>query len=149
MASGPVSPLAATFHKLGRVRRDRILGRDGAEHTLTILENAGAVYVVPRTRDGKALMLQQYRQSIDAWGCELPAGGLFDHTGDSQDLAAKELREEAARDSLPVRTHRTLLRQHPDHQLAVRDLPRSRHHHRRAAMGSTGWAEPGNALDSS
>lgn len=82
-------------YKLGRIRRDRILGRDGAEHTQTTLENAGAVYVVPLTSDGRILLLRQYRQTVSAWGWELPAGALFDHDGDPKDLAAKELREEA------------------------------------------------------
>lgn len=105
-------------YKLGRIRRDRILGRDGQEHTHTILENAGAVYVIPLTCDGNILLLRQFRQSLGAWGWELPAGSRFDHHGDLHDLAAKELREEAGataariehigffHDSVPITTSR-------------------------------------------
>ncbi|MEV6096205.1 NUDIX hydrolase [Nocardia sp. NPDC051981] len=105
-------------YKLGRIRRDHIRGRDGSPHTLTILENAGAVYVIPLTTDGTILLLRQYRQSRQQWGWELPAGARFDHDGDLRDLAAKELSEEAGatadqfeylgyfHDSVPITTSR-------------------------------------------
>ncbi|MBF6370356.1 NUDIX hydrolase [Nocardia puris] len=82
-------------YKLGRIRRDRILGRDGAEHTHTIIENVGAVYVIPLTHDGNIVLLQQYRQSLQQWMWELPAGSRHDHTGPLAELAAQELLQEA------------------------------------------------------
>ncbi|WP_373280904.1 NUDIX domain-containing protein [Nocardia carnea] len=60
-----------------------------------MLETAAAVYVVPLTTDHQILMLRQYRQTLCQWGWELPAGSMFDHTGDPEDLAAQGLREEA------------------------------------------------------
>ncbi|WP_280423140.1 NUDIX hydrolase [Nocardia carnea] len=105
-------------YKLGRIRRDTVCGRDGGHHTLTVLETAPAVYVVPVTTDHQILMLRQYRQTLCRWGWELPAGSMFDHIGDPEELAAQELREEAGasasrfehvghfHDSIPITTSR-------------------------------------------
>jgi ADP-ribose pyrophosphatase len=105
-------------YKLGRIRRDTVRGRDGGHHTLTVLETAPAVYVVPITTDYKILILRQYRQTLCRWDWELPAGSRFDHTGDPIELAARELQEEAGatasrfehighfHDSIPITTSR-------------------------------------------
>jgi ADP-ribose pyrophosphatase len=59
------------------------------------LERAGAVVVVPVTRDSQIVTLRQYRYPIDDWCVEVPAGGTHD-VGDAslEDVVRKELREE-------------------------------------------------------
>ncbi|MEV0637671.1 NUDIX hydrolase [Streptomyces sp. NPDC050619] len=81
-------------YRLGRVRRDRLRISGNTERTISVIENLGAVYVVPVTEEGDIVLIQQYRYAVDEWVWEIPAGGLFDHEGDPADLAVQELREE-------------------------------------------------------
>lgn len=54
----------------------------------------GAAAVVPITKDGKILMVKQYRNAIDRFTIEIPAGGLDSVEEPMQDCAARELEEE-------------------------------------------------------
>jgi ADP-ribose pyrophosphatase len=54
----------------------------------------GAAAVVPITEDGKILMVKQYRNAIDRFTIEIPAGGLDSVEEPMQDCAARELEEE-------------------------------------------------------
>ena len=54
----------------------------------------GAAAVVPITEDGKILMVKQYRNAIDRFTIEIPAGGLNSVEEPMQDCAARELEEE-------------------------------------------------------
>jgi 8-oxo-dGDP phosphatase len=72
---------------------------DGTEHSRTVLEHPGAVVVlaVDDTVEGqeRVCCLRQYRHAGPGWFVELPAG-LRDVEGeDSQQVAVRELREEA------------------------------------------------------
>lgn len=105
-------------YRLGRVRRDRLRISDDVERTISVLENRGAVYVVPVTAEDEVILIRQYRYTVDEWAWEVPAGGLFDHEGAPADLAAQELREEVGGvaesivpvgwfyDSIPISTSR-------------------------------------------
>lgn len=54
----------------------------------------GAAAVVPVTKDGKILMVKQYRNAIDRFTLEIPAGGLNSVEEPMIDCAKRELEEE-------------------------------------------------------
>ena len=81
-------------HHVVHVRRDRVRVRDAHEFDYAYVESKGAVWVVPVTADGQIVLIRQYRYAVDEWVWEVPAGGLFDHVGDPESLARRELAEE-------------------------------------------------------
>jgi len=85
-------PFADEWRKL---RQDRVHIEGEGEQTFTYTEHAGAVAVVPVTRDGRIVLMRQYRYAVDDWCLEVPAGGMHD-TGDAslEEVARKELSEE-------------------------------------------------------
>lgn len=54
----------------------------------------GAAAVVPVTDDGKLLMVRQYRNALDRFTLEIPAGGLENPDEPMINCAARELEEE-------------------------------------------------------
>lgn len=54
----------------------------------------GAAAVVPVTDDGKILMVRQYRNALDRYTLEVPAGGLNGAEEPTQIAAGRELEEE-------------------------------------------------------
>lgn len=57
------------------------------------IEHKGAAAVVPVREDGKLLLVRQYRNALERYTIEIPAGGL--NPGESTDKAAlRELEEE-------------------------------------------------------
>lgn len=77
-----------------KIRQDQVRVQ-GREITYTWLEHPGSVFVVPVTGDGRIVLIRTYRYTVDAWGWEVPAGGLGDKRGVSLEQAARdELREE-------------------------------------------------------
>lgn len=54
----------------------------------------GAAAVVPVRADGKLLMVRQYRNALDRYTLEIPAGGLNGASEPTKDAAARELEEE-------------------------------------------------------
>ena len=54
----------------------------------------GAAAVVPVTEDGKILMVRQYRNALDRYTLEIPAGGLNGADEPTKVAAARELEEE-------------------------------------------------------
>ena len=54
----------------------------------------GAAAVVPVTEDGKLLMVRQYRNAIDRYTIEIPAGGRDSLEEETVVCAARELEEE-------------------------------------------------------
>jgi len=77
------------------VRQDRLRARDGGDDELvyTLIEKAGAVFVVPVTGDGQMVLIEQYRYPVDDWCLEAPAGHIEPGVP-PQEMAARELREE-------------------------------------------------------
>ena len=58
------------------------------------VEHKGAAAVVPVTEEGKILMVRQYRNALERYTLEVPAGALTD-VGEPKDIcAARELEEE-------------------------------------------------------
>lgn len=57
------------------------------------IKHNGAAAIVPVREDGKLLMVRQYRNALDRYTIEIPAGGL--HPDEPTDIAAlRELEEE-------------------------------------------------------
>lgn len=54
----------------------------------------GAAAVVPVLEDGRLLMVRQYRNALDRYTLEIPAGGLNGADEPTRDAAARELEEE-------------------------------------------------------
>ncbi len=58
------------------------------------IKHQGAAAVVPITDDGKMLMVRQYRNALDRYTLEIPAGGLNGPDEPTKLAAARELEEE-------------------------------------------------------
>ena len=77
------------------LRVDDIVLPDARNVQYAYIERAPAVIVVPVTRDGRIVTVNQYRYPVDDWCIEVPAGGTHDTGEDSlEEVARKELREE-------------------------------------------------------
>ena len=59
-----------------------------------VIEHKGAAAIVPIDKDGKVIMVRQYRGAIDDILLEIPAGGRDSVDEDFKDCAARELEEE-------------------------------------------------------
>lgn len=55
----------------------------------------GAAAVLPVREDGKLLMVRQYRNALDRYTLEIPAGGLNGADEPTRDAAGRELEEES------------------------------------------------------
>ncbi|HKM23145.1 MAG TPA: NUDIX hydrolase [Lachnospiraceae bacterium] len=73
---------------------DQILLPDGRQTTFDFIKHIGAAAIVPVTDDGKILMVKQYRNAIDAYTLEIPAGGRDSINEPTIDTAYRELEEE-------------------------------------------------------
>lgn len=58
------------------------------------IKHQGAAAVVPVRNDGKLLMVRQYRNALDRYTLEIPAGGLNGADEPTKEAAARELEEE-------------------------------------------------------
>ncbi|MBR1470580.1 MAG: NUDIX hydrolase [Lachnospiraceae bacterium] len=58
------------------------------------LGHQGAAAVLPVTEDGKLLLVRQYRNALDRFTLEIPAGGLEGPGEPTREAAARELTEE-------------------------------------------------------
>lgn len=58
------------------------------------IEHKGAAAVIPVQEDGKLLMVRQFRNALDRYTLEIPAGGLNGAQEPTRDAAARELEEE-------------------------------------------------------
>ncbi len=78
------------------LRQDRIAIDGYGEIEYAYRESRGAVVIVPVTRDGKMVLIKQYRWTVDDWCLEVPAGGMHDREGVEPEVVAREeLHEEA------------------------------------------------------
>jgi 8-oxo-dGTP pyrophosphatase MutT (NUDIX family) len=75
------------------LRQDELQATNGHQFTYTLVESPGAVWIVPVTRDGQVVLINQYRYTVDAWCFEVPAGNIEPGT-DPASAAARELHEE-------------------------------------------------------
>lgn len=58
------------------------------------ISHKGAAAVVPVREDGQLLMVRQYRNALDRYTLEIPAGGLNGADEPTLEAAARELKEE-------------------------------------------------------
>ncbi len=82
-------------NKVFALREDKIELPSGRRKRLAYLERTDAVIIVPVTRAGEMVLINQYRYSVDEWCLEVPAGGTHDKPNESlEEVARDELREE-------------------------------------------------------
>ncbi len=61
--------------------------------TFDFIDHRGAAAMIPVDKDGKILMVRQYRNAIDQYTLEIPAGGL-NQGEDNRNCAIRECEEE-------------------------------------------------------
>ncbi len=66
---------------------------NGKEAKWDYIHHKGAAAIVPVDKDGKIIMVRQYRNAIEKYSLEIPAGGL-NPGEDMKSCAARELEEE-------------------------------------------------------
>ena len=76
------------------VRVDALRLPDGSSYVREIVEYGTAVVLVPVDREGRLLMVRQYRHPTGAWLLELPAGCVDEGDTSFEAAAQRELREE-------------------------------------------------------
>ena len=74
--------------------KDTIQVQNGNIVEWDFIGHQGAAAVVPVRADGKLLMVRQYRNALDRYTLEIPAGGLNGADEPTRDAAARELEEE-------------------------------------------------------
>ena len=74
--------------------KDTIKTPDGNIEYYDFIKHQGAAAVIPIRDDGKILMVKQYRNALDRFTIEIPAGGLASPNEPTKDAAARELEEE-------------------------------------------------------
>jgi 8-oxo-dGTP pyrophosphatase MutT (NUDIX family) len=88
-----------------KVRRDLSADpRDGREHDFYVIEAPDWINVIPLTKDGQVVLIEQYRHGSEEVSLEIP-GGMVDPGEEPLAAAARELAEETgyeAREVLPL-----------------------------------------------
>lgn len=74
--------------------KDHIQLPDGQVVKWDFIKHKGAAAVVAVTKEGKLLMVRQYRNALDRYTIELPAGGRDTPDEPTIECAARELEEE-------------------------------------------------------
>lgn len=76
-----------------KIYRDTVVS-NGVEEIFDFIHHDGAAAVLPVTAEGKILMVRQYRNALDRFTLEIPAGKL-DRPGEPMiECASRELEEE-------------------------------------------------------
>ena len=76
------------------IYQDRMVLPDGSEENFDYIKHKGAAAVIPVLDDGRIIMVRQYRNAIDQYTLEIPAGGLNGADEPTQVAAHRELEEE-------------------------------------------------------
>ena len=58
------------------VYQDHMRLPDGSSENFDFIKHKGAAAVIPVMDDGRIIMVRQYRNAIDSYTLEIPAGGL-------------------------------------------------------------------------
>lgn len=74
--------------------KDKVQDPEGNVQDYDFIGHKGAAAVMPVTDDGKILMVRQYRNALDRFTLEIPAGGLNGKDEPTVICAARELEEE-------------------------------------------------------
>ncbi len=76
------------------IYQDRMQLPDGSEENFDFIKHKGAAAVIPVMDDGRIIMVRQYRNAIDDYTLEIPAGGLNGADEPTKVAAHRELEEE-------------------------------------------------------
>ena len=76
------------------IYQDRMVLPDGSEENFDFIKHKGAAAVIPVMDDGRIIMVRQYRNAIDSYTLEIPAGGLDGADEPTRVAAHRELEEE-------------------------------------------------------
>ena len=76
------------------IYQDRMVLPDGSEENFDFIKHKGAAAVIPVLDDGRIIMVKQYRNAIDDYTLEIPAGGLNGADEPTKVAAHRELEEE-------------------------------------------------------
>lgn len=76
-----------------KIYRDTVVA-NGIQEEYDYIHHDGAAAVLPVTREGKILMVRQYRNALDRFTLEIPAGKLDEPDEPKIDCAYRELEEE-------------------------------------------------------
>lgn len=79
--------------KILKVYTDRV-EVNGKESNWDYVHHNGGAAVVPVTKEGKILMVRQYRNALDEYTLEIPAGALDSTKESGAECVARELEEE-------------------------------------------------------
>lgn len=79
--------------KIVKLQVDDVILPDGKEAKREIVRHSGAVAVIPITKEGKIVLVEQYRKPLDKSIIEIPAGKL-EQGESSESTALRELEEE-------------------------------------------------------
>jgi len=74
--------------------RDTVRIPNGNIREWDYIAHQGAAAVLPVTDEGKLILVRQYRNALDRFTIEIPAGGLEGPDEPTKDAAARELTEE-------------------------------------------------------
>ena len=74
--------------------QDTIQGPNGNIVKWDFIKHKGAAAVVPVDDKGRLIMVKQYRNALDRYTLEIPAGGLNGQAEPTMEAAARELAEE-------------------------------------------------------
>ena len=78
-----------------KLRRDRVLKGNGGEmYPYYVLEYTNWATVFPVTKEGKVILLKQYRYGLGEWSIEIPGGIMDPHETSPLDAGRRELLEE-------------------------------------------------------
>ena len=81
------------------VYKDYMEFSNGNHEVWDYIHHKGAAAVIPVMDDGRLLMVRQYRNALDRFTLELPAGGLDQADEPGRDCSARELEEETGRET--------------------------------------------------
>ena len=73
---------------------DKIKAPNGHICEYDFIKHQGAAAILPVLDDGRMLLVRQYRNALDRFTLEIPAGGLEGPDEPTQDAAVRELEEE-------------------------------------------------------
>ena len=76
-----------------KIYEDQVIA-NGHECRWDFIHHDGAAAIIPVTEDGEILMVRQYRNALDRYTLEIPAGKLDDPKEPTLDCAVRELEEE-------------------------------------------------------
>ena len=88
---------------------DDILTSKGMEVVFDYIDHKGAAAVIPVMDDGKILMVKQWRNAIDRFSLEIPAGGKDSVDEPTEICAVRELTEETGYSSNKIEFLQTIV----------------------------------------